>query len=61
MASGQLLPPRRSGPLTPVIMDMLAIDTDERPSMGAVADGLARLAKGRDEEALTLAASDEGA
>ena len=60
VASGQLLPPQRSGPLTPVIMDMLAIDTDERPSMGAVAEGLARLAKGRDEEALTLAASDEG-
>ena len=60
VASGQLLPPRHSGPLTPVIMDMLAIDTDERPSMGAVAEGLARLAKGRDEEALTLAASDEG-
>ena len=62
VASGQFPPPQHSGPLTPVIMDMLAIDTDERPSMGAVADGLARLAKGRfDEEALTLAASDEGA
>ena len=61
VASGQFPPPRHSGPLTPVIMDMLAIDTEERPSMGAVADGLARLAKGRDEEALTLAASDDGA
>ena len=62
VASGQFPPPQRSGPLTPVIMDMLAIDTEERPSMGAVADGLARLAKGRfDEEALTLAASDDGA
>ena len=60
VASGQFPPPQHSGPLTPVIMDMLAIDTDERPSMGAVAEGLARLAKGRDEEALTLAASDEG-
>ena len=61
VASGQFPPPQRSGPLTPVIMPMLAIDTDERPSMGAVAEGLARLAKGRfDEEALTLAASDEG-
>jgi eukaryotic-like serine/threonine-protein kinase len=61
VASGQFPPPQHSGPLTPVIMPMLAIDTDERPSMGAVADGLARLAKGRfDEEALTLAASDEG-
>ena len=61
VASGQFLPPQHSGPLTPVIMDMLAIDTDERPSMGAVAEGLARLAKGSfDEEALTLAASDDG-
>ena len=47
VASGQFPPPQHSGPLTPVIMDMLAIDTDERPSMGAVAEGLARLAKGR--------------
>jgi eukaryotic-like serine/threonine-protein kinase len=62
VASGQFPPPQRSGPLTSVIMDMLAIDTDERPSMGAVAKGLARLAKGRfDDEALTPAASDEGA
>jgi serine/threonine protein kinase len=61
VASGQFPPPQRSGPLTPVIMRMLASDTDLRPSMGAVADGLAREAKGRfDEEVLTLAASDEG-
>src|SRR5215216_3729509 len=60
VASGQFPPPQHSGPLTSVIMHMLPIDTDERPAMGAVADGLARLAKGRfDEEALTLAASDE--
>ena len=43
VASGQFPPPQRSGPLTPVIMDMLAIDTDVRPSMGAVAESLARL------------------
>ena len=62
VASGHFPPPQHSGPLTPVIMDMLAIDTDERPSMGAVADGLARLAKGSfDDEALTPAASDERA
>ncbi len=46
VASGQFPPPQRSGPLTPVIMRMLAIDTDDRPSMGAVAESLARLAKG---------------
>ena len=50
VASGQFPPPQRSGPLTPVIMHMLAIDTDVRPSMGAVAEGLARLAKGRPTE-----------
>ena len=62
VASGHFPPPQHSGPLTPVIMDMLAIDTDERPSMGAVAEGLARLAEGRfDDEALTPAASNEGA
>jgi serine/threonine protein kinase len=61
VASGHFPPPQRSGPLTPVIMPMLAIDTDVRPSMGAVAESLARLAKGRfDEEAPTLTASDEG-
>ena len=43
VASGQFPPPQRSGPLTPVIMDMLATDTDIRPSMGAVAESLARL------------------
>jgi len=43
VASGQFPPPQRSGPLTPVIMDMLATDTDIRPSMGAVAESLVRL------------------
>jgi serine/threonine protein kinase len=43
VASGQFPPPQRGGPLTPVIMDMLATDTDIRPSMGAVAESLARL------------------
>jgi serine/threonine protein kinase len=43
VASGQFPPLQRSGPLTPVIMRMLAIDTDVRPSMGAVAESLARL------------------
>ena len=61
VASGQFPPPQHSGRLTRVIMHMLSADTSDRPSMGAVADGLAALAKGRfDEEALTRAASDEG-
>ena len=61
VASGRFPPPQHSGRLTPVIMHMLSTETSDRPSMGAVADGLAALAKGRfDEEALTLAVSDEG-
>jgi serine/threonine protein kinase len=44
VASGQFSPPQRSGALTPLIMDMLALDPNARPSMGAVAESLARLA-----------------
>ncbi|MGH3340030.1 MAG: protein kinase domain-containing protein [Propionibacteriaceae bacterium] len=62
VASGQFPPPQHSGPLTPVIMHMLSTETSERPSMSAVADALSRLATqgSSGEEALTLAASDEG-
>ena len=62
VASGQFPPPQRGGPLTPVIMDMLAIDTDERPSMGAVAESLAGLPTRSPpaEQAPTVAALDEG-
>jgi serine/threonine protein kinase len=44
VASGQFAPLQHGGALTPLIMHMLAIDTDDRPSMGAVADSLGRLA-----------------
>jgi eukaryotic-like serine/threonine-protein kinase len=44
VASEQFPPPQHGGALTPVIMNMLSIDTDERPSMGAVAERLLRLA-----------------
>ena len=62
VASGQFPPPQRSGPLTPVIMHMLSTDTDNRPSMGAVAESLARLAaRGHSAgQAPTVAASEEG-
>jgi hypothetical protein len=62
VASGQFLPPQRSGPLTPVIMRMLAIDTDVRPSMGAVAESLAQLpTRSRPaEQAAPVAASEAG-
>jgi eukaryotic-like serine/threonine-protein kinase len=44
VASGQFPPPQHGGALTPVIMSMLSIDTDDRPSTGAVAARLLRLA-----------------
>src|SRR5215211_8004179 len=44
VASGQFPPPRHGGVLTPVIMNMLSMDTDDRPSMAAVAKRLWRLA-----------------
>jgi serine/threonine protein kinase len=42
-ASGQITPPRRSGPLTPLLHRMLAVDPDHRPSMGEVAGQLRHL------------------
>ena len=62
VASGRFPPPQHGGPLTPVIMHMLSTDTHDRPSMSAVAEALSRLATqgSSGEEALTLAASDEG-
>ena len=46
VASGQFPHPQHGGALTPMIMNMLSIDTDDRPSMGAVAERLLRLAAG---------------
>ena len=62
VASAQFPLPQRSGPLTPVIMRMLAVDTDIRPSMGAVAESLERLPTGSHpaEQAPTAAASEAG-
>jgi eukaryotic-like serine/threonine-protein kinase len=44
VASGEFAPPQHSGALTPVIMDMLSVDPDDRPSMRAVAESFARAA-----------------
>jgi serine/threonine protein kinase len=41
VASGQVIAPRRSGPLTPVLMNMLAVDPAQRPSMADAARALA--------------------
>jgi serine/threonine protein kinase len=40
VASGQVVPPRRTGPLTPVLMQMLASDPAARPSTREVAETL---------------------
>jgi eukaryotic-like serine/threonine-protein kinase len=63
VASGRFPPPQHGGPLTPLIMHMLSTDTNDRPSMGPVAAVLSRLATqgSSGEQALTPAASDEGA
>jgi serine/threonine protein kinase len=44
VASGEFSPPQRSGPLTLVILEMLSVDPEARPSMRAVADNLSRVA-----------------
>jgi eukaryotic-like serine/threonine-protein kinase len=43
VASGQLRPPQRSGPLEPLLRRMLALDQRQRPSMEAVAMELSRM------------------
>ncbi len=40
VASGEIIPPRRSGPLTPVLRRMLAVDPGDRPAMNDVAQTL---------------------
>ena len=46
VASGEFPAPQRSGPLTPILLDMLAVDPETRPSMEAVATALNALATG---------------
>jgi serine/threonine protein kinase len=47
-------PPQRSGILTPVIMDMLSVNPEARPSMAAVAETLGQ-ARSRSEQTLPIA------
>ena len=44
VASGLLIPPERSGPLTPLVLRMLAQDPAERPTINEITDTLTRLA-----------------
>jgi serine/threonine protein kinase len=43
VAAGQIIPPRKSGPLTPVLLRLLQRDPGERPAMGEVRDALTAL------------------
>jgi eukaryotic-like serine/threonine-protein kinase len=44
IASGQITPPQQSGPLTPLLLDLLQRDPEQRPTMGHAHDALAALA-----------------
>ena len=46
VASGEFPAPQNSGPLTPILLDMLAVDPEARPSMEAVATALNAVAAG---------------
>ena len=46
VASGEFPPPQRSGPLTPILLEMLAVDPENRPSMEAAATALSNIATG---------------
>jgi eukaryotic-like serine/threonine-protein kinase len=52
VASGQFPSPRRSGALTPVILEMLSSEPGTRPSMKTVADNLTQRAAGRPSDAI---------
>jgi serine/threonine protein kinase len=62
VAGGKITPPRRAGSLTMPLLRMLAAEPDDRPSMGAVRDELAKLAAGRSRDTTTvlLARTDLG-
>jgi eukaryotic-like serine/threonine-protein kinase len=44
VASGEIIPPRQSGPLTPVLLRLLAPNPDQRPTMDQTHDALTMLA-----------------
>src|SRR5688500_4717786 len=62
VAGGQIVPPRRSGPLTDPLMRMLAAEPGDRPSMAEIRDELATLAAGGSGDTTTvlLARTDVG-
>jgi serine/threonine protein kinase len=62
VAGGQIEPPQRAGSLTKPLLQMLAAEPDDRPSMAEVRDVLAKLAAGRSRDTTTvlLARTDLG-
>jgi hypothetical protein len=54
VAGGQILPPRRSGSMTRPLLEILAVEPGERPTMLRVRDELATLAAGRDGDTTTV-------
>jgi eukaryotic-like serine/threonine-protein kinase len=57
VASGEIIPPRRSGPLTPMLERLLARNPDHRPTMHQAHEALARLPASRTEGHGNLSAS----
>jgi hypothetical protein len=54
VASGTIVPPRRSGSLTRPLQKILAADPADRPTMPQIRDELATLAAGRDGDTTTI-------
>jgi serine/threonine protein kinase len=54
VAGGRIVPPRRSGPLTQPLQNILAADPADRPTMPELRDELAQLAAGRDGDTTTI-------
>jgi serine/threonine protein kinase len=48
VASGKIVPPTRSGPLTDVLMLLLAVDPDDRPTAGRARDLLSAVSRGEE-------------
>ncbi|MCT2588137.1 serine/threonine-protein kinase [Actinophytocola gossypii] len=59
VAAGKITPPRQAGPLTALLMQLLRVDPNERPSLTTARDALAAVAEGR--PAPTLATNIAGA
>lgn len=47
VAAGKITPPRQAGPLTALLMQLLRVEPDERPSLTTTRDGLLAVAEGR--------------